>query len=45
MHEESFSDFWAKVEDDYMKYKSRKAVNFPDELKGRDLGYTYDSFL
>ena len=32
--EESFSDFWVKVEDDYMKYKARKTVKFPKELKG-----------
>ena len=34
MNEESFADFWAKVEADYMKYKARKAVHFPEELKG-----------
>ena len=34
MDEESFADFWAKVEDDYMKYKGRETVNFPDEMKG-----------
>ena len=32
--EDSFADFWSKVEDDYMKYKGRKSVNFPDELEG-----------
>ena len=34
MDEVSFADFWSKVKDDYMKYKGRKAVLFPDELKG-----------
>ena len=34
LNEDSFSDFWSKVEDDYMKFKSRMSVNFPDELKG-----------
>ena len=34
MKEDSFSDFWSKVEDDYMRYKSRKDVEFPEALKG-----------
>ena len=34
MEEESFADFWSKVKDDYMKFKGRKAVYYPDELKG-----------
>ena len=34
MKEDSFTKFWSKVEADYMKYKSRKIVHFPDELNG-----------
>ena len=34
MNKDSFANFWSKVEVDYMKYKGRKAVNFPEELKG-----------
>ena len=35
MKEDSFDEFWSKVEADYMKYKGRQTVNFPDDLKGR----------
>ena len=34
MKEDSFDDFWSKVEADYMQYKGRQTVVFPDELKG-----------
>ena len=34
IEEESFSEFWAKIEADYMKYKSRVKINFPGKLKG-----------
>ena len=34
MKEDSFADFWSKVEADYMKFKSRKPVDFPKDLKG-----------
>ena len=32
--EDLFADFWSKVQADYMKYKGRKAVNYPDDMKG-----------
>ena len=32
--DDSFANFWYKVEDDYMKYKARKTFKFPEELKG-----------
>ena len=34
IEEDFLTDFWAEVEDDYMKYKKRQVVNFPDDLKG-----------
>ena len=34
IEEESFADFWSKVEEDYKKYKAIKKVDFPTELKG-----------
>ena len=34
MNEDSFADFWSKVRYDYMKYKIRKDVDFPKELRG-----------
>ena len=37
MKEDSFDDFWSKVETDYMKYKGRQTVVFPDELTGRKI--------
>ena len=34
MDEASYANFWSKVRDDYLKYKAREVVTFPDELKG-----------
>ena len=34
LKEDSFSKFWSEIKADYMQYKGRQTVKFPDELKG-----------
>ena len=41
MNEETFSEFWSKVEDDYKKYKGRKDFDFPYELRNFDWKDSY----
>ena len=42
MDANSFNEFWKKVKDDYMKYKGRKNVSFPDDMKGM---FSIESFI